>query len=89
MNPDILNAAFEFAGVLFMMLSIRKLYLEKKVAGVSLIHIGFFCLWGYWNLIYYPLIGQWWSTAAAAALVTAQTFWLGQLIYYSKKGKAV
>lgn len=69
-----------------MMLSILKLHREKKVAGVSLIHIAFFCLWGYWNIFYYPSIGQWWSASAAGALAASQTFWLGQLIYYSRKG---
>ena len=86
MSPDLLNAAFEAAGVAFLTLSVKRLHREKRVAGVSPIHVAFFCVWGYWNLFYYPSLGQWWSAAAAGALALLQTVWLGQLIYYSRRG---
>ena len=51
---DSVNGAFELCGGFFILLSVRQLYLDKQVKGVSLSHVGFFTLWGAWNLVYYP-----------------------------------
>lgn len=83
--PDIINGAFEAAGGFFIWLSIRKLYLEKLVRGVSWVHVAFFSSWGYWNLYFYPHLGQWMSFAGGALLVTANTIWLLQIAFYLSK----
>lgn len=85
--PDLINGVFESSGSLFILLSIIKLHRQKIVRGVSWIHAGFFAGWGYWNLYYYPYLGQWLSFAGGLAIVTANTFWLGQLIWYTQKEK--
>lgn len=84
MLPDIINGSFEFFGAPFIVLSILKLAKEKKVHGISWLHAGFFALWGYWNLFYYPHLNQWFSFAGGVAIVIANTIWLAQLIYYKK-----
>lgn len=84
MSPDVFNGLFEIAGGFFISLSVRKLWADKMVAGVSWLHAGFFAAWGYWNLFYYPSLDQWWSFWGGVGVVTANTIWLGQLIYYSR-----
>ena len=85
---DAINGCYELFGAPFILLSIIKLYKEKIVRGVSWIHVGYFTTWGFWNLYYYPHLGQWYSFAGGIAIVTFNTIWLVQMLYYSyvKKG---
>ena len=82
MTPDLINGLFETAGGLFIMLSIRTLHRVKLVRGVSWIHVSFFSSWGYWNLYYYPTLDQWFSFWGGVFLVAANTYWLGQIVFY-------
>lgn len=84
MNNDLINAAFEMAGGFFILLSVRRAYLDKKVAGVSWLHVLFFTFWGAWNLYYYPSLGQYLSFYAGQFLVLVNTIWVSQLIYYGR-----
>ena len=84
MWPDIINGLYELSGAPFIFLSVIKLHREKKVAGISWIHAGFFATWGYWNLFYYPHLNQWFSFIGGVAIVIVNTIWLGQLLFYSK-----
>jgi hypothetical protein len=59
--PDLINGLFEGCGALFISRSIYLLHRQKKVRGVSLIHVAFFMFWGWWNLYYYPHLNQWLS----------------------------
>ncbi|MFA5376521.1 MAG: hypothetical protein WC455_12315 [Dehalococcoidia bacterium] len=85
--PDMMNGFFEATGGFFILTSIIKLYRQKMVRGVSWIHAGFFAGWGYWNLYYYPHLDQWLSFTGGLIIVTANTVWLGQLIWYTVKEK--
>lgn len=83
--PDCINGAFELFGGAFILSSVLKLHREKMVRGVSWWHMGFFMAWGYWNLIYYPCLGQWLSFAGGVLIVIANTAYFSQLIYYRKR----
>ena len=83
MSIDLINGIFETLGALFIMLSVYKLAKEKLVRGVSYWHISFFMVWGFWNLFYYPALGQWYSVVGGAVLVAANVVYVGQLIYYT------
>lgn len=83
--PDLINGTFEMLGGLFILQSVVKLHRQKMVRGVSWLHAGFFSAWGYWNLFYYPHLDQWLSFAGGIGIVTANTIWLGQLIYYTRR----
>jgi hypothetical protein len=83
--PDLINGTFESIGAFFILLSVIKLYRDKKVRGVSWVHVGFFATWGYWNLYYYPHLNQWFSFFGGLGIVVTNSIWLCQLIYYSKK----
>jgi hypothetical protein len=84
---DLINGSYEILGGFFILTSINKLHKEKQVHGVSWVHAGFFATWGYWNLYYYPYLGQTWSFIGGIGVVVTNTIWLIQLIYYSKRGK--
>ena len=82
--PDLINGLFEFFGSLVLWMNVRQLYLDKKVRGVTWSATAFFMTWGYWNLYYYPHLGQWCSFAGGVSIVVANTVWLGQMLYYGR-----
>ena len=81
-NSDKINSVFEAAGGVFILTSIVKCWMDKSVAGVSLWHVTFFAIWGYWNLYYYKAIQQRASFLASIGVTAANTIWLALLIYY-------
>ena len=85
MWQDWLNGTFELLGGLFILLSCIKLYRDKKVRGVSFVHVAYFTAWGYWNIHYYPHLGQWLSFAGSLTVTLINTVWLIMLIYYTQK----
>lgn len=89
MHVDQINAAFEFAGTLFVSASIWRAWCDKSVAGVSWTSPAFFFVWGLWNLIYYPSLGQWWSLAGGVCLSAANGVWIAQLLYYRGRSGSV
>lgn len=84
---DSVNGLFELLGGLFITLSCIKLYKDKKVRGVSFVHIAYFTLWGYWNIEYYSNLGQWTSLVGSLVVTLINTVWLGMLIWYIRKEK--
>lgn len=82
LSNDKINSVFEALGGAFIVLSIVQAVMDKSVAGVSLWHIGFFGVWGYWNLYYYRAIQQRFSFWASTGVTAANTVWLALLIYY-------
>ncbi len=82
MWPDVVNGAFEMCGALFIILNIRCVFIDKQVRGISWLYVVFISLWGFWNLFYYPHLGQWWSFAGGIAIVTTNTLWFTLLLYY-------
>jgi len=84
---DKVNGLFELAGGVFVMLSVFRLYKDKKVRGVSFIHVGYFTLWGYWNIHYYVNLDQWMSLIGSLSVTVINTVWLVMMIYYMRKEK--
>jgi len=82
MHTDIINAIFELLAALFILNHCRVLYRDKQVKGVSVISALFFTLWGFWNLYFYPAVGQPFSFWAGAAVVTANAIYVGMLCHY-------
>jgi len=85
MWQDKINGLYEFLGGFFILLSIVKIWRDKQVHGVSWLHVLFFATWGYWNLYYYPCLGQWHSFLGGLGIVIASSAWLALLVYYSYK----
>lgn len=87
MVMDNINGLFEMVGGAFIFLNVLKLHKDKKVKGVSPVAITFFTVWGFWNLAYYPALGQWWSALGASSVALINMIWLGQIVYYNRKEK--
>lgn len=84
MNPDFINFLFEGLAGFFVLAHCNRLYQDKEVKGVSAVATLFFAAWGYWNLYYYPTLGQWWSFYGGIGVVLANTLWVILLFYYIK-----
>jgi len=57
---------------------------DKSVSGLSIISVIFFTIWGYWNLFYYPSLGQMWSFAGGIVVVIANSIWTYLLLKYAR-----
>jgi hypothetical protein len=88
-NADLVNGLFELGGAFFIFGHIKKLWHDKLVRGVYWPATAFFAAWGWWNLYYYPSLGQWLSFAGGLAIVTLNTLWTAMLLYYIRKEKCV
>lgn len=87
MNNDIINGLFEVAGGLLCWLNVWKILKDKKVQGVFWPASAFFSVWGFWNLYYYPSLGQWVSFWGGMFLALGNTTWVALAAYYSRMAK--
>lgn len=85
LSPDLANATFEGAASFFILLNVRRILRDKLVRGTDWRVMAFFAAWGYWNLFYYPYLGQWLSFAAGLGTVVTDTAYLALMIYYVRK----
>jgi hypothetical protein len=81
---DTINGLFEMTGAVLCWVNVVRILRDRQVKGVSWAVSAFFSLWGFWNLYYYPSLGQWASFAGGVALVTANTTWVVLAIHFSK-----
>jgi len=84
---DVVNGCFELFGGAFLMLNVQRLMRDKRVAGVRISPVVFFTAWGFWNLYYYPSLGQWASFAGGIAVVGVNTLWIGLALWYGRKSR--
>lgn len=82
---DTINAVFEGGGACFLLLNVRRLYLDKKLAGVALAPTVWFNVWGAWNLFYYFQLGQYASWVAGVGVFAVNTSWVALALYYRKQ----
>lgn len=89
MTPDLINGLFELVGGVLLALNVRRLWIDREIAGISPWPVAFFTSWGVWNLFFYPALGCWWSFAGGLLLVAANTAWLALLtaLLISKRRK--
>lgn len=85
LTPDCVNGTFEALGGLFIFNSIRVLYNDKMVKGVSVLTMAFFMSWGLWNLYYYPSLDQWMSFTGGLVICVAQLIQVAMMVYYTHK----
>lgn len=82
--PDIINAAFEFMAAIMLARNCWFTYKAKKTEGISILSSIFFCSWGFWNIYFYPHLGQSLSFIAGIMVTVVNTVWVGQMIYYRR-----
>jgi hypothetical protein len=84
---DLINGAFEALAGLFVLNHCRAVLKDKAVAGVSVVSVVFFSAWGFWNLYYYPSLGQVWSFYGGLLIVFANIAWVFLLLKYRGNSK--
>jgi hypothetical protein len=84
---DFINGCFELTSGLFCAINIFKLVKDKTLKGVSWIPIGFFTIWGVWNLYYYTSLSQPLSVIGGVGICISNTIWLILVFYYKRKEK--
>jgi len=73
---DIVNGLFELGGAYFTWRNYFQLRKDLELKGVWWPLIAFMTVWGFWNLAYYPSLGQWYSFAGGVILVGGNAFWV-------------
>jgi len=81
---DLLNGMFELVAGMFVILNIKQLNKDKEVKGISPISVIFFTMWGFWNVIFYPMNGFIWSFIGGLFIFVLNVFWVIQILYYKK-----
>ena len=81
---DLINGILETTAGFMILLHCRSLYHDKKVRGVSIAATAFFAAWGFWNLYYYPSLGQSLSFWGGLFVVTTNSLWVAMLLYYKR-----
>lgn len=84
---DLINGIFELFSGFFLFSNCWILYKDKEVKGINLYAMGFFTLWGYWNLYYYPSLDQWKSLLGGIVIVTANTIWIFLAVHYTRQNR--
>jgi len=74
--PDLINASVELVGAYFTWRNWHELRQARELRGVYWPTVAFFTVWGVWNLIYYPALGQWFSFAAGILLAAGNLAWV-------------
>lgn len=83
--PDLINGAFESGGSVLLWMNVRQLLRDRGYAGVYVPATAFFALWGFWNLYYYPHLGQWLSFTGGCSIVTANVVCVALMLKFGKK----
>lgn len=87
MENDLLNGLFEVVAGILLGINVYQLHKDKQIRGVSILPMAFFMLWGYWNLYFYPSVNCPLSFWGSLLVVVTNTIWVGQMIYYGRRGK--
>lgn len=82
---DLINSGFEASAGFFVLNHCRVLMREKAVRGLSVVSIIFFSMWGIWNIVYYPSLGQWFSFCGGIFVTTANMIYTMMILYYRRQ----
>ena len=82
---DSINGLFELVGSVLTWMSVYRVFKDRGYAGIYAPAVMLFFAWGFWNLFYYPHLGQWWSFVGGCSLVFANLCWVVAMLVYGKK----
>ena len=85
---DAVNGLFECLGGVLLWMGVRRLWIDREVKGMYWPATMFFGLWGWWNLFYYPSLGQWLSFLGGLVVVSANTTWVVLFLVFRAKKAA-
>jgi len=81
---DTTNGLFELVGALLNWRNVARIRRDRRVRGVDWRTWAFFTAWGWWNVYYYPSLGQWASMLGGLVMVSANTVWVWYAIKYRR-----
>lgn len=81
---DATNAAFEIGGSVFTWVNVRALFRDKMVRGVRIEATVLFTIWGAWNCVWYPHLGQWLSFFGGLFIFFANIAWIVLALKYRR-----
>jgi len=81
---DLINSAFEALASIAILNHCLTVLRHKEAKGVSALSTAFFTIWGLWNVIYYPALGQMFSFYAGCAVCLVNS-WYVYLIWKFRK----
>jgi hypothetical protein len=73
---DFVNSLFESIGAYGAWRNAYQLYKDKEIKGVYYPLYIFYFSWGVWNCIFYPSLGQWFSTVGGVILTLGNLAWV-------------
>lgn len=85
MRNDVINGIFEFGMACMLALSVVRLWRDRCVNGWSVWSVVWPTAWGYWNLYYYPSLGQWVSTVGGVLVVIVNSTWIVLAVRFSRR----
>lgn len=85
---DLINGGFELCGAYFTWRNFAAYRRDRELAGVYWPTTAFFTVWGLWNLVYYPALGQELSFLGGLALVAGNLAWLAYVLWDKLMRKA-
>lgn len=85
MTLDKINGLFELIGSMTTWMSVRRVYVDKGYSGIWLPAVLFFLSWGFFNMLYYPSLRQWWSFFGGCSMVAANIAWVFFMAHYGRK----
>ena len=84
---DGVNALFNVGGGVFQWVNVYRLIKDREIKGVSKAPFAFFAIWGCWNLLYYPHLGQTLSLIGGVFIVLANMTWVVLAVLYGRRRK--
>lgn len=85
MNVDIINAVVETGSAAFIWLNVRRIWLDKHLAGVSLFPTLWFSFACAWRLCLYAKVGTTWSVISGILVLISNIAWFALGAYYVKR----
>lgn len=89
-TSDIVNGVFELLGAICVWANVGSYAKDRAVKGVFWPATAFYSVWGLWNIVYYPALGQWFSFWGGVAIVSGNLFWIAWVLWdkYNSKEPA-
>lgn len=88
MIADFIMGLIQLVSAGFMGISVWQLYKAKLVRGISAITVSFWVAWGFWDLYYFPSLGQWWAFAGAVAVTLINMLYVYLIVTYNRRERA-
>lgn len=81
---DATVGVLNFVGGLFVLLSVRRVLIDRRVAGVSVSAAAFYVFWSSAMLVLFWSVSCWWSFLGGAFVMVANAAYLILLLRFSR-----